>query len=245
MSQLSYKLKDFEGPLDLLLHLVSRHKVDILDVPILEIIGQYLQFIRSVAQEDLDAASSFLEMAARLVYMKSLSLLPRQDELEDLTQELREEILGYRDCKMLADMLREQAKGFDYFTRGGQESYVADMTYQRLHEPSELVGWYLAAVGRKKRKLPPSAGAFSGIIAHKIVSVSGRVKSLLDYLIQKGSELLDKLLRSSKSRSELVATFLAILALTKSRNLVLEQHDGKITAKLLKSEWVDDGAVYN
>ncbi|MDR3344065.1 MAG: segregation/condensation protein A [Oscillospiraceae bacterium] len=236
-----YKLGEFEGPLDLLLHLVSKHKLDILDVPILGVIGQYLAYVQAAREEDLDLAGSFLEMAARLLYIKSLTLLPRQDELEDLTQELREEILGYRDCKMLADKLRAEAVGFDYLPRDGEPATVADMTYTRLHEASELLRWYFAAVGRKKRKLPPPAQAFSGILAHKIVSVGERARSLLEALAQNGKALLDKLLRTAGSRSELVATFLAILALAKSRNLHLEGEGGKVSAVLLKHEWVDDG----
>jgi len=232
-----YKLGDFEGPLDLLLHLVSRHKVDILDVPILEIIGQYLEFVKTAKDEDLDIASAFLEMAARLVYIKSLTLLPRQDELEDLTQELREEILGYRDCKLLAEKLREEARGFDFLPREGEAAYVADMTYARLHEASELSRWYWAAVGRKRRKLPPPAQAFSGILAHKIVSVAERARALLALLAKGGKAMLDKLFRASQSRSELIATFLAILSLAKSRNLRLEGQDKKLRVVLLKEEW--------
>ena len=141
------------------------------------------------------------------------------------------------DCKILAEKLREEARGFDYIPRAGEETHVVTAAYDRLHEPSELVYWYLAAVGRKKRKLPPPPQAFSGILAHKIVSVSERARSLLELLIGSGKALLDKLFKTSKSRSELVATFLAILALAKSRNLAVDTVDGKVTATLIKSEW--------
>jgi segregation and condensation protein A len=234
-------LGDFEGPLDLLLHLVSKHKVDICDVPILALISQYLTYVRTARNEDLDTASSFLEMAARLVYIKSLTLLPRQEELEDLTQELREEILGYRDCKLLANKLRTSVGGFDYVPREGEPTIVADMTYNRLHESSELLRWYMAAVGRKKRKLPPPVQAFNGILAHKIVSVSEKARILLESFVKGGKTLLSKLFRTAQSRSELVATFLAILALAKSRNVRIEGEGAKVGAVLLKREWVDDG----
>ncbi|MDR0884511.1 MAG: segregation/condensation protein A [Oscillospiraceae bacterium] len=237
-----YTLGDFTGPLDLLVYLVSRHKVDILDVPILELIGQYMAFVQQARDEDLDVASSFLEMAARLVHIKSLTLLPRQDELEDLTNALREEILGYRDCQLLAGKLRAAAGGFDYLPRAGEPMTVADMTYTRLHEPDELLRWYWAAVGRKKRKLPPPAQAFSGILAHKIFSVGARASALLALLSEAGHALLAKLFRTSTSRSELVATFLAILALLKSRNVLVDGEIGQENITLLKKEWVDDGA---
>lgn len=227
----------------MLLHLVGKHKLDILDIPILELIGQYLDYVQAARDDDLDVASSFLEMAARLVYIKSLTLLPKQDELEDLTRELQSEILGYRDCKLLAERLRAAAGGFDLIPRAGEEAFVADRNYSRLHEPAELLLWYKAAVGRKRRKLPPPVQAFSGILAHKIVSVGETARALLRSLAEGGTVLLNRLFRGAKSRSALVATFLALLALAKSRNLALEGEGEKISARLLKSEWVDDGGL--
>ena len=88
MQELTYHIQDFEGPLDLLLHLLSVHKMSLLDIHIYELIDQYLDFIGSVGPEELESASEFIEMAARLVYMKSIALLPREEEKEELTREL-------------------------------------------------------------------------------------------------------------------------------------------------------------
>ena len=76
MEAISYKLDVFEGPLDLLLHLISKHKIDINDIPILLLVEQYLDYVRQMKEEDMEVASEFLEMAARLIYIKTVSLLP-------------------------------------------------------------------------------------------------------------------------------------------------------------------------
>ena len=80
METLSYKIESFEGPMDLLLHLISKHKVRIEDVPIMDLINQYLDYMKKLKEENLEVASEFLEMAARLVYIKTVSLLPVHEE---------------------------------------------------------------------------------------------------------------------------------------------------------------------
>lgn len=161
METLSYKIESFEGPMDLLLHLISKHKVRIEDVPIMDLINQYLDYMKKLKEENLEVASEFLEMAARLVYIKTVSLLPVHDEADRLAEELRGELTEYRDCQLMAGKLAEQANGFNFFSREPQELEV-DMTYTRLHEPSELYKAYMAAVGKGKRKLPPPVEAFFG-----------------------------------------------------------------------------------
>ncbi|MCR5484295.1 MAG: segregation/condensation protein A, partial [Clostridiales bacterium] len=134
MEKLSYKIEVFEGPMDLLLYLIGKHKVSINDVPILELVEQYLDYVRQMQEENLDIASDFLEMAARLVYIKTVSLLPVHEEADELAEELRGELLEYQDCKILAGKLSDTAKGFGHFDRKQQEMEV-DMTYSRIHEP--------------------------------------------------------------------------------------------------------------
>lgn len=84
MEQPSYKLEIFEGLMDLLLHLISKHKLNINDIPIIELVNQYLDYVRKMQEEDFDIAGEFLEMAARLIYIKTVSLLPRHEEAETL-----------------------------------------------------------------------------------------------------------------------------------------------------------------
>ncbi len=221
MDSLSYKLEIFEGPMDLLLHLISKKKVSINDVPIMEIIEQYLDYVKQMQNENLDIASEFLEMAARLVYIKTVSLLPVHEETEKLVEELRGELTEYQDCKIVAGKLSKTANGFDYFGRT-PEKIEADMTYTRIHEPAELYKAYLAAVGKGKRRLPPPVEAFSGIIAHKIVSVASRISFIIDFFKKSKKQRFGKFFENATSRSEMVATFLALLALTKAKRISVD-----------------------
>ena len=102
MEQISYKLEVFEGPMDLLLHLISKHKLNIYDIPIIELVEQYIDYVKQMQAEDMYVASEFLEMAARLVYIKTVSLLPVYEEAEELKKELTGELLEYRDCQLMA-----------------------------------------------------------------------------------------------------------------------------------------------
>ena len=106
MEQLNFKIESFEGPLDLLLHLVARHKVALIDVEISLLIDQYLDFIGNIGPQDLEPTSEFVEMAARLVYMKTVVLLPRQEEAERLERELVGQLVEYQLCKEAAEKLR-------------------------------------------------------------------------------------------------------------------------------------------
>ena len=185
MEAISYKLDVFEGPLDLLLHLISKHKIDINDIPILLLVEQYLDYVRQMKEENMEVASEFLEMAARLIYIKTVSLLPvHEEEADELKKELQGELLEYHDCQIMAKKLAAQADGFDQYSRE-PEKFPPDMTYTRLHQPIELLKAYINAVGRGKRNLPPPIEAFSGIVAHKIVPIRERVSYIMGSLFRK------------------------------------------------------------
>ena len=118
MEPIQYKTEVFEGPLDLLLFLISKHKVSINDVVITDLIDQYIEYIRAMQLENMEIASEFLEMAARLVYIKTAMLLPRyDDEGEKLRQELQGELIEYQSCKMVAAELKERFCGNSIFSR--------------------------------------------------------------------------------------------------------------------------------
>ena len=103
MEKLNYKIDVFEGPMDLLLHLISKHKININDIPIVELVNQYIDYVRQMQEQDFDVAGEFLEMAARLIYIKTVSLLPKHEEAEILKKELTGELIEYRDCKLMAE----------------------------------------------------------------------------------------------------------------------------------------------
>ncbi len=228
MDAISYKLPVFEGPLDLLLFLIQKNKLNIYDIPITEILRQYLDAIEEMKELDLDIASEFLEMAARLVQIKSAMLLPKyEDEGEQLRQELTGQLIEYRLCQLAARRLSGQHIGFDLYIREPQE-VEPDRTYRLKHQPDELIAAYYAAAGRGKRRLPPPVQAFRGIVARKIVSVSSKIVYVLRNLRLKKSVRYQSLFETAETKSDLVATFLALLELMKARRIRVDGEGDKM-----------------
>ena len=233
MEAISYKLPDFEGPLDLLLYLVQKNKLNIYDIPIQEVLEQYMEAIRRMQETDLDIATEFLEMAARLVQIKSSMLLPRHEEAEELKRELTGELIEYHLCQEAARRLSRHNIGSDLFTRE-PEGFEPDMTYRRRHEPEEILQAYLAAAGRGKRRLPPPAQAFSGIVSRKIVSVTSKIIYVLRRVVKGRRVTYDSLFESASSKSELVATFLAVLELIKGKRIAVDGDSEHMEVRLLE-----------
>lgn len=230
MEKLCYKLETFEGPLDLLLFLVRKNKLNICDVCITELVDQYMEQINAMQKQNMEVASEFLEMAARLVYMKTVYLLPKPEEAEQLQRELTGELLEYQECRRLAQILGEHLT-FDAYTREPQKIQF-ETAYRGHHTPEEIYNAYQSAAGRGKRLLPPKPEAFSGIVAHPIVSVGSRIIRLLRGLRKAGTAKYSDLYRGCHEHSELVATFLAVLELVKGKRIRLEG-DSNGTVRLL------------
>lgn len=220
METLSYKLDVFEGPLDLLLTLIAKNKLNIYDIPIALVLEQYMEQIQRMQEEDLDIASEFLEMAARLVHIKSVSLLPKREEEEILRRELTGQLLEYQQCKEMAQKLRGMLS-FDRLVRP-QSKIPADHAYKRSHAPEEMLAAYLSAMGRKRRLAPPPAEAFSGLVARPVVSVASQIVFVLRSLWKRRRVPFRELFRGKHDRSERVAAFLAVLELVKGRRLRVE-----------------------
>ncbi len=221
MEHISYKLDGFEGPLDLLLFLINKHKLDIADIPIFELVEQYIAAVEQMKEDDMEVASEFLEMAARLVYIKTVSLLPVHEEAQELKKELAAEIIGYRDIKSLAGKLAQKTQGFDYICRAAPEAFERDMSYKRLHEPSELIHAYTLAAGKKLRRLPPPVDSFKSIVGKKMISVNAKIDDIVARLKKTRRQSLRAYLLSSRSRSDLIAAFLAVLELTKNKTILI------------------------
>ena len=238
MEIISYKLPDFEGPLDLLLFLVQKNKLNIYDIPIAQVLEQYLAAIEQMKEYDMDVASEFLEMAARLVHIKSVMLLPRyEEETEELKRELTGQLIEYQLCQQMARRLAMDYVGGDLFVRS-PEDVEPDMTYRRAHRAEELLDAYLAAAGRGKRRLPPPVQAFSGIVSRKIVSVSSRITYVLRRLYTRRSVSYGSLFEKAESKSELVATFLALLELIKSKRIRIDgEGDGQQVQMRPPEQW--------
>ncbi|MEG0692449.1 MAG: segregation/condensation protein A, partial [Oscillospiraceae bacterium] len=211
MEKLLFKLNVFEGPLDLMLHLISKHKLHINDIEISLLLEQYIDYIEDMKAADLEVASEFLAMAARLVYIKTVSLLPQQEEGEELKRELEGQLLEYQLCKVMAQRMALLNQGGLLFTRAPQ-ALAVDKLYKRKHQPSELLQAYITAIGKAKRKLPPPKTAFTGIVSKRLVSVESRIVYVLRTLYQTGRVAYSDFFLENY-RSELVATFLAKLEL--------------------------------
>lgn len=235
MNELKFTLSDFEGPLDLLLHLISKNKYNINDIPISNLVDQYIEQINLYKEFDMDIASEFLEMASRLIYLKTVSLLPKHEEAETLKAELTGELIEYQLCRQMAQKLSTMTEGFKTAVRSPVKVDI-DKAYKRIHEPDILVRSYLDAVGRGLRRLPPPAEAFTPIISKKIVSVSSRIIRVLRNLWNGKSVPFKSLFKGAKSRSEVVATFLAVLELVKVKRIVTDGNGEEMTVKIDKEK---------
>ncbi len=221
MDNLTYKIEVFEGPMDLLLHLISKHKLNINDIPIVELVNQYLDYVRKMEEADFDVAGDFLEMAARLIYIKTVSLLPRHEEAETLKKELTGELIEYRDCKLMAKKLSQHTDGFDRFVRQPQGGWV-NYDYERFHEEEELLDAYINVAGKAQRRLPPPIDSFKGIVARKFVNVASKVRTVMRKLWLGKKVKFLSLFDGAKSKSDIVATFLAVLELTKTKKITVD-----------------------
>ena len=221
MENLTYKLEVFEGPMDLLLHLISKHKLNINDIPIVELVNQYLDYVRQMEDADFDIAGDFLEMAARLIYIKTVSLLPRHEEAETLKKELTGELIEYRDCKLMAEKLSHQTEGFDRYVREPQGGWV-NYDYERFHEGEELLDAYIRVAGKAMRRLPPPIDSFKVIVAKKFVNVASKVRTVMRKLWSGKKVKFLNLFDGAQSKSDIVATFLAVLELTKTKRITID-----------------------
>ena len=221
LPQLNYKLESFEGPLDLLLSLIAKNKINIYDIQISELLEQYMEQIELMRENQMDIASEFLAMASRLVYIKSAMLLPKyEDEAEELKKELSGQLIEYQLCKEIAAKM-SCIYDFDTFFKDASPVKF-DLTYNRKHDPQDIVKGYIDAVGRGRRKLPPPESAFSGIIERKIVSVNARIISVMRKLWHGKRVKYQELFTAVNERSELVATFLAVLELVKGKRVRID-----------------------
>ena len=230
---LSYKLEGFEGPLDLLLQLIARNKLNIYDIELSVLIDQYLEQIELFKSEEMELESEFLEMASRLLYIKTVSLLPKHDEIVQLKEELTGQLIEYMVCQQMSQKLAEMQDGFDKFVRLPEELEF-DKTYELTHSPDVMYLSYLAAVGRGQRKLPPSTAPFTKIVAKKIVGVSTKIVFVIRNLWTGSSKKLSSLYETAHSRSELVATFLAVLELCKANRVRVEGESDNAEITLIK-----------
>ncbi len=232
---ISYKLEKFEGPLDLLLHLIEKNKVDIYDIPIVEITRQYLDYVSQMEHEDLNIVSDFLVMAATLLDIKSRLLLPVEPEEEDGEEDPRAELvarlLEYKKYKMMAlelSDLEENAQGL--FTKAptipGEvakyeppvdlDELLGDLTLAKLQKIFDSV------IKRQQDKIDPIRSNF-GTIKREQVSLETRIMDVIRFAREHRTFSFRQMLMRRGDRLEIVVTFLAVLELMKIGKIRLTQ----------------------
>ena len=221
-------MEDFNGPLDLILHLLSKNRMEIKDIQISLILDQYLEWMDQRKRLDLEVASEFVTMAAHLVFIKTRMLLSIHDEeaiseMEQLIASLEEHQRHENFAKIKAivpELSDRYAIGRDYIPKV-PEALPVNRTYRYVHKPEDLLRAMTAVLARGDHRLPPPMAAFEGIVGREPYPVADKAGEILERLSRFGVTRFRALFKGNRSRSEVVATFIAVLELCKARRLRL------------------------
>ena len=235
--EMNVKLQVFEGPLDLLLHLLDKNKVNIYDIPIVEITNQYMEYIAEMKRQDLNILSEFLVMAATLIDIKSRMLLPatgdEEEEEEDPRNELVQQLLEYKMYKCMAYELKDlqmdasrvmfkeptiPEEVLAYEEPINMEELVADVTLAKLNEI------YKSIMKKQVDKIDPIRSKY-GKIQKEEVSLEEKTAYLEDYAREHKHFSFRALLEAQSSKVEIIVTFLAILELMKVGKIIISQEN--------------------
>lgn len=230
------KLQVFEGPLDLLLHLIEKNKIDIYDIPIVEITNQYMEYIKAMQKEDLNIMSEFLVMAATLLDIKCRMLLPKEvneeGEEEDPRQELVEQLLEYKMYKFMSYELKDRELDGDrimYKTASIPDEvkgYVPPVDLDKLLGDLTLVQLnriFKEVMKRQESKVDPVRSKF-GKIEKEEVTLPDKLDYVMEYARSHRKFGFRALLKKQSSKVQVVVTFLAILQLMKEGVIFIEQN---------------------
>ncbi len=247
---LSFKLQQFEGPLDLLLHLIEKNKIDIYDIPIVEITEQYMEYIRAMKEANLDIMSEFLVMAATLLSIKSKMLLPAEEveegeEEEDPRLELVQQLLEYKMYKCMSYELRDRQLSANtimfkeptipeevakYEQPVDLDELVSDLTLNKLNDIFQQV------IRRQEKRVDPIRSKFGKIVQEE-VSMDEKMVFMLDYAKNNRSFSFRQLLEGQRSKTEVIVTFLVILEMMKAGQIfIVQEHtfdDIQIESKMV------------
>ena len=226
----SEKMEDFEGPLDVIFLLLSKNKIEIQDVSITAILEQYLAYLDEMKRLDMEIASEFITMASHLMLIKTKMLLSAAEQAEAQTElDLLRQSLIERQRKEAIEQIRTAVTWLEprneigrcLFTKEA-EPLRRDQTYRYQHEVKDLLRSLDEIAERNQRLLPPPTVNFKGIVGKERYPVTKKAGEVLRQLILRGVEKLKNLFRGNKSRSEIVATFLAVLEMCKVGSVTLE-----------------------
>ncbi len=210
---MTFRLERFEGPLDLLLYLVQKNKMNLAEIEIVSLIDQYTALVGDLSAREMESASEFIEMAARLVQMKSFFLLPKSEEAERMRQELTGQLVEYSMCKAVAARLAAMGEGV-YAAVRAPAAVEPDETYSLRHDVSALTAAYEAIRGRAKRQ--PTPAQFEPLTAAPVFSVASRIIHVLRGLMTGRVRRLKELFAPREERGRAIATFLALLELVRA-----------------------------
>ena len=227
-------LADFEGPLSLILQLLSKNKIEIRDISVSEILEQYLAYLDEMQRMDLEIASEFVQMAAYLLYIKTRTLLAAEKEVSELEQLMSSleqlKAKGAREAlKAILPQFAEMSEnGKDLFTRAQETLSPAARVYDYRHEPAELLA-ALCSVFMRPDVKPPAPRELARLAPKRIVyGVRDKSREIIERLTARGPATLGELCAESRSRSEVVATFLSVLELCAMGSLTITERDGAL-----------------
>ena len=227
-------LEDFDGPLDVILLLLSKNKIEIQDISIASILEQYLAYLDEMKRMDMEIASEFIAMASHLMVIKTKMLLSLSEREEALSEmELLIRSLEERQRKEALDQVRTAVSFLEARNGLGSccltkepEPVRLDKTYRYRHDRADLVRAMALLAERSERMLPPPKSSFEGIVGREPYPVTKKAAEILRKLIVGGVTRFKKLFAGSRSRSEVVATFLALLELCRQKSVALEEEPG-------------------
>ena len=226
-NQYLVKLQNFEGPLDLLCHLIDKNKMDIYDIKISEIADQYIEYMNQLEKMNLEIASEFLIMASTLLYIKSKGLLPsKEDDEEELTEEeLIARIIEYKKYKEITKKLRENYEEFaNRFFKLTENITLPKQQLEKEFNKTIIPELYLNLIDRNKNKLNQNAENIKKIAITDTYTVASKVKEMFRELIRRPRFIFNKLYSLSKcNKQEVVTAFTGLLELTRRDKVTASQ----------------------
>ena len=226
----SEEMEDFDGPLDVIFLLLSKNKIEIQDVSITAILEQYLAYLEEMKRLDMEIASEFITMASHLMLIKTKMLLSAAEQAEAQSElDLLRQSLIERQRKEAIEAVRTAISWLEPRNEIGRCLFVKepeplrrDQTYRYQHNTNDLLKALDEIADRNQRRLPPPTVNFKGIVGKEPYPVSKKTGQLLRQLLLRGVEKLKNLFKGSKSRSEIVATFISVLEMCKVGTVTLE-----------------------
>lgn len=234
------KLNNFEGPLDLLCHLVDKNKMNINEVNITEITDQYIEYINAMQELNLEITSEFLVMASTLLYIKSKSLLPKQveDESELTEEELIQRILEYKKYKEISKKIKEFYEQNNKRCFKLQENIeLPKQKLEREYKKEVIIELYTQIVENNKNRLNQNAKNIEKIAITDTYTVGSKVKEMFRELLRKPKFIFNKLYKVSESnKNEVVTAFTGLLELSRRSKVITQQEEvfGDITVQKVK-----------